>query len=133
MAEIRRETKKYSRPFCCSAGRARGVGDGKLETHHLGAQLVDEGRLPGTGRSRDDVDVRHSTFCTCSRDFSISDFMMRPISVIFSASPAKPRSSRQRVGLAIHLLQQEVELLADLALLVEAEEVLDVFAGDSSS
>src|SRR4029077_9123009 len=73
-----------------TTGRSRRVGDRKLETHHLRAQLVDEGRLPGAGESREVVDVRHSTFCTCSRDFSISDFMMRPISVIFSASPARP-------------------------------------------
>ena len=55
------------------------------------AQFVGERRLARTGRRRDDEDdSAHSRFCTCSRAFSISDFMARPSSVMRSASPATP-------------------------------------------
>src|SRR5580693_482127 len=74
---------------------ARGVRNREIEIRNQLQQLVDQGRLPRARRRRDDVDEGpvgcvHSRFCTCSRDFSISAFMAKPASVIFSASPASP-------------------------------------------
>src|SRR5207244_2901225 len=74
-----------------AAGRPRGVGDGEVEVVDDLADLIDQGRLSRTRRRRDDEDERfHSTFCTCSRDFSISDFMASPNSVMRSPSPLTP-------------------------------------------
>jgi len=66
------------------------IGDGEIESGDDLADFIHEGGFSRAGRRRDDVDGRHSTFCTCSRNFSISDFMTRPISVILRASPARP-------------------------------------------
>src|SRR5579863_7349371 len=77
-----------------AAQRPRGVGDRKIETRRHREQHVDERRLARSRGRRNDIDDglvgAHSRFCTCSRDFSISAFMARPASVIFSASPARP-------------------------------------------
>src|ERR1700757_3252656 len=85
-----------------ASGSARGKRDGEFKIRNQLEQFVDQGRLPRAGWRRDDVDQRpvgwaHSRFCTCSRDFSISAFMARPASVIFSASPASPEVFESRV------------------------------------
>src|SRR5690348_11013393 len=72
------------------AGRARRVGDGEVQVGNDLAELVDQGRLARSRRRRNDEYDAHSTFCTCSRAFSISDLMAKPISVILRASPASP-------------------------------------------
>src|SRR5215469_4279801 len=78
-------------------GLARSVGDREIQALDQAAQLIDQGRFSGARWRRDDEDRAHSTFCTCSRDFSISDLMDRPISVICSASPARPEVFDSRV------------------------------------
>ncbi len=62
--------------------------------------------------------IVYSTFCTCSRSFSISALICKPSSVICQPFFAQPwRLRKQSVGLALHFLQQEIELLAHLAAL----------------
>src|SRR5579864_4867086 len=79
-----------------SAWSSRRVRDRKIEIRNQFQQLGHQCGFTRTRRRGDDEDQRlvrngtHSRFCTCSRDFSISAFMARPASVIFSASPARP-------------------------------------------
>src|SRR5580698_5006903 len=85
-----------------AARLAGSVGNGKIEVGDQLHQFGDERGFARTGRSRNNVDNRlarraHSRFCTCSRDFSISDFMASPASVIFNASPARPEVFDSRV------------------------------------
>src|SRR5262249_52470045 len=76
--------------FAATRGPCR-VRDREIEIGDVFAQLVDQGRFPGTRRRRDDeANSAHSRFCTCSRHFSISAFICRPSSVMRSPSPAMP-------------------------------------------
>src|SRR5580658_7167328 len=90
--------------------RARGVRDREIQIMNHLEQFIHQRGFARAGRRRNNVDdahsekahsndvhsnnvhskKAHSRFCTCSRDFSISDFISRPISVTFKASPAKP-------------------------------------------
>src|SRR5208337_5527515 len=73
-----------------STRRARGVRNREVQvTNHL-EQFVHQRRFTRTRWRGNNVNDAHSRFCTCSRDFSISDFISRPISVTFKASPARP-------------------------------------------
>src|SRR5260370_25860377 len=79
-----------------AAWRARGIGDGKVQGGNLFQQFADQRGFAGPGRGRNDVNQwlgrwrDHSRFCTCARAFSISAFIARPASVMFSASPPRP-------------------------------------------
>src|SRR5256885_2401056 len=73
-----------------AAGRPGRVGDGEIEVIDRFAKFVHQSGLSRARRRRDDVNLAHSMFWTCSRDFSISDFMANPNSVIRSASPTTP-------------------------------------------
>src|SRR5262249_8923777 len=78
-----------------AAGRPCRVGNGKNQVGNQLENFVGQRGFSRTGWRRNDVDqwlsiFVHSRFCTCSRDFSISDFIARPASVIFNASPARP-------------------------------------------
>src|SRR5208337_654723 len=73
-----------------SPRRARCVRDREVQmTNHL-EQFVHQRGFARTRGRGNNVNDAHSRFCTCSRDFSISDFISSPISVIFKASPARP-------------------------------------------
>ncbi len=63
-------------------------------------------RMPAALRRRSSA---YSTFCTCSRIWSITTFISSPIAV----SSLAPRLGAERVGLAVELLHQEVELAPD--------------------
>src|SRR5208283_5847248 len=65
--------------------------DGEFQVWHDAAQLIRERGFARARRRRDDEnDAAHSRFCTCSRAFSISDFMASPSPVMRKASPATP-------------------------------------------
>src|ERR1039458_9021535 len=65
-------------------------------TNHL-EQFVHQRGFTRTRWRGNNVNDAHSRFCTCSRDFSISDFISKPISVTFKASPARPEVFESRV------------------------------------
>src|ERR1022692_2888034 len=75
-----------------AARRPGGIADGEFEIGNHATDLVGERGFPRARGSRDDEDVAaaHSRFCTCSRAFSISDFMANPRPVMRNASPATP-------------------------------------------
>src|SRR5690242_15637399 len=77
------------------AGR---VGDRELKVRHGAADDGNQRGFPRSGGRRDDEHIHHySIFCTCSRAFSMSDFMASPASVILAASPANPEVLESRV------------------------------------
>src|SRR4029077_3230375 len=86
----RRHEEVLPSVLLAGARRPGGVRDGEFQTRHNLAHLIYQRRLARTGWRRNDVDATHSMFCTCSRAFSISVLIASPISVIFSASPARP-------------------------------------------
>src|SRR5206468_4576498 len=74
-----------------AARQTCGVRDGKLQVRHVLAQLIHQRGFAGAGRCGDNVsNAAHSRFCTCSRHFSISDFISSPSSVMRNPSPATP-------------------------------------------
>src|ERR1019366_4972883 len=74
-----------------AARRPGGIADGEFQTGDDAANFIGERGFPRARGSRDDEDVAaHSRFCTCSRAFSISDFMPNPRRVMRTASPATP-------------------------------------------
>src|SRR5262249_35667199 len=78
-----------------SAWRARGVADGEIQVGDALADLIHQRRLSRPRRRGDNEHqtvwlLAHSTFCACSRDFSISDFIVRPSSVMRRPSPLTP-------------------------------------------
>ena len=78
--------------------------------------------FPEPGWRRNDVTTfDHSRFCTCSRDFL--DFRLHGQSHLGNLQCLAGQAGglrKQRVGLAIHLLQQEIQFLADFAALRRA-------------
>src|SRR5262245_50850635 len=81
-----------------AAGRTRGKRDRELQVAYVLPQLIDQRGFAGSGGSGDDVEyAAHSRFCTCSRHFSISDFICSPSSVMRSPSPATPDVFESRV------------------------------------
>ncbi len=103
----------FARVLLRAASSPRGPGDGKLQSRNQRAELVDESRFARPGGSRNDEEnsrqsllflcVQKSTaqpyskFCTCSRAFSISDFIPSPASVIRVPLPATPLVFESRV------------------------------------
>src|SRR5437868_4883120 len=85
-----RNEKIFEAVSFTAAGRARCVGDGKIQIGDQLADLCNERGFTRARGRRNDVNGAHSIFCTCSRDFSISAFIARPSSVILRASPATP-------------------------------------------
>src|SRR5205823_14889400 len=86
-----RHEKVFAAILLATAWSTRGIGNGKFQIRHDFAQLVGQRGFAGAGRSRNNEDnTAHSRFCTCSRNFSTSDFICKPSSVIRSASPATP-------------------------------------------
>src|SRR5690348_3094692 len=81
----------FASVLLAASRRARCVGNGELQVRDEFTDLVNERSFAGAGRCRDHVDdAAHSRFCTCSRDFSIADFIRNPSSVMRMASPAIP-------------------------------------------
>src|SRR5581483_10129063 len=76
---------------------ARGVRDREIEAWDEPFHFIDQCRFAESRGRGNDVNRAHSRFCTCSRAFSISDLIARPISVIFSASPASPEVFESKV------------------------------------
>src|SRR5271156_264478 len=78
---------------CRARHRAQDVG--KLQN------LLHQGGFSGTRGAGDDqhqrVGLSHSMFCTCSRNFSISDFISRPRRVILRPSASLPGVFESRV------------------------------------
>src|SRR5712692_9286546 len=75
---------------------SRGARDGKHRARQL-EELFHQGGFPGARGPRDDQYQRllrfrhlHSTFCTCSRSFSISDLTSSPRSVMANPSASIP-------------------------------------------
>src|SRR5207248_702411 len=88
----------FTAVLLASPGRARGIGNGKLQVRNKFAELIHQRGFPGAGWGGDNVEnPAHSMFCTCSRHFSISDFISRPNSVMRSPSPATPEVFESRV------------------------------------
>src|SRR5437660_521530 len=70
--------------------RAGSVGDGKIQPRYRPAQLIHQRGFARARGRRDDEYFAHSTFCTCSRAFSISAFIASPSSVTRKPWPAMP-------------------------------------------
>src|SRR5262249_40466958 len=88
---IARNEVIFAAVLLAATRETRGKRYRKLQMLDIFAQLIHERRLAGAGRRRDDIKcAAHSRFCTCSRHFSISDFICRPSSVMRSPSPATP-------------------------------------------
>ena len=105
-------------PFL-AARRAGGVGNRKAQVRDALHQLAHQGRFARARRRGNDEDRGHSglfRLSDCSRIFSMAALArQRQLGDLQPDFARAAGLGQDRIGLAIHFLQQEVQLLADFA------------------
>src|SRR3546814_9957895 len=86
---------------CARAGGARGEGNRQADVGVARQARIDDARLAGTRRRRDDEEGAahvHSMFCTCSRTWSISTLSSTAAAEVRASTDFEPRVLASRLN-----------------------------------